>query len=397
MGTTKKMLTGNYAAAHGARLARVEVVPAYPITPQTPIMEKMVEFIETGSLDAEFIPVESEHSVMAAAVASEAMGARTFTATSAQGLVYMHENLFVASASRLPIVLTIVNRYVGPPQTIVPDHSDSLDQRDTGWIQIYVESAQEAHDMMVQAYRIGEDKRVLLPVAVCFEGIIISHKMEPVEVLDQDKVDRFLPSYRPEHVILDTERPMSLGQIAMDDSYITEIKYQQQEAMDQAKTVIQQVDQEFGEVFGRQYGGSISAEMMDGAEVAILTLGSMATTARGVVKQLRMEGLPVGLVKLRAFRPFPDQELKECLSNVKAVAVLEKDVSVGAGGIVYFELCHCFNKRSNNPLLIDYILGLGGRDVTPQHIREIALDLYRERESDEVSQPIRWYQVRGLS
>ncbi|MGD2125682.1 MAG: transketolase C-terminal domain-containing protein [Desulfobacteraceae bacterium] len=395
---TRKMLTGNYAAAHGARLARIEVMPVYPITPQTPIMEKMVEFIERGDLDAEFIPVESEHSVMAAGVAAEAMGARTFTATSAQGLAYMHENLFVASSSRLPIVMAIVNRYLGPPQTIVPDHTDSLDQRDTGWIQIYVENAQEVHDMMVQAYRIGEDKRVLLPVAICYEGIIISHKMESVEILNQEEVDLFLPPYRPEHVILDTERPMALGQIAMDDSYITEIKYQQQEAMDQAESVIQQVDREFGEIFGRRYGGVISAEMMEDAEIAILTLGTMATTAREVVRQLRKEeGIPVGLVKLRSFRPFPDRELKECLSKVKAIAVLEKDVSVGAGGIVYFELCHCFNRRSDNPLLIDYILGLGGRDVTPEHIREIALNLYGERDVEHITNPIRWHQVRGLS
>ncbi len=395
---TKKMLTGNYAAAHGARLARIEVMPVYPITPQTPLMEKVVDFIESGDLDAEFIPVESEHSVMAAAVAAQAMGARTFTATSAQGLVYMHENLFVASATRLPVVMAIVNRYVGPPQTIVPDHTDSLDQRDTGWIQIYVEDAQEAHDMIVQAYRIGEDKRVLLPVAVCYEGIIISHKMEPVEVLDQEKVDRFLPPYRPDHVILDPEHPMALGQIAMDDSYITEIKYQQQEAMEQARVVIQEVDQEFGGIFERRYGGLISLEMIEDAEIAILTMGSMATTARGVVKQLRDErGIPLGLVKLRSFRPFPDKELKECLSKLKAIAVLEKDVSVGAGGIVYFELCHCFNERNNNPLLIDYILGLGGRDVVPEDIRAIAMNLYEERNVESITDPIRWYQLRGLS
>ena len=393
---TKKMLTGNYAAAYGARLARIEVMPVYPITPQTPLMEKVVEFIEGGDLDAEFIPVESEHSVMAAGVAAEAMGARTFTATSAQGLVYMHENLFVASATRLPIVMAIVNRFVGPPQTIVPDHTDSLDQRDTGWIQIYVENAQEVHDMIVQAYRIGEDKRVLMPVAICYEGIIITHKMEPVEVLDQEKVDLFLPPYRPEHVVLDTERPMSLGQIAMDDSYITEIKYQQQEAMDQAKVVIQEVDREFGETFGRRYGGLISAEMMEDAEIAIVTLGSMATTAREAVKGLRKEeGIPVGLVKLRSFRPFPDQELKECLSKLKAVALLEKDVSVGAGGVIYFELCHCFNERNNNPLLMDYILGLGGRDVIAKDIREIALRLYEERNEVKITNPIRWYQLRG--
>jgi pyruvate ferredoxin oxidoreductase alpha subunit len=394
---TRKMLTGNYAAAHGAKIARVEVVPAFPITPQTPIMEKMVEFIENGDLDAEFIPAESEHSVMAAAIASEAMGARTFTATSSQGLLYMHENLFVASGIRLPIVMPIVNRTIGPPQTTVNDLSDSLDQRDTGWIQIYVENAQEIHDMVVQAYRIGEDKRVLLPVSICFEGIIISHYMEPVEILDQEKVDSFLPPYRPDHVALHPDRPMSVGQIVIDDAYLTEIKYQQQDAMDHAKSVIQEVDDIFGKTFGRKYGGLLSAEMIDDAEVAIITLGSMASTARAVVEWLRKEeGMPIGLIKLRSFRPFPDRELRECLTNIKAIAILEKDVSIGAGGIIYVELSHCFNKRNGNPLLIDYILGLGGRDVTFEDIKDIALTLFKERDVDFITNPIRWYQVRGL-
>ena len=394
---TRKMLTGNYAAAHGARLARVEVVPAFPITPQTSIMEKMVEFIENGELDAELILAESEHSVMAAAVAAEATGARTFTATSSQGLLYMHENLFVASGIRLPIVMPIVNRSIGPPQTIVNDLSDSLDQRDTGWIQIYVENAQEAHDMVVQAYRIGEDRRVLLPVAICFEGIIISHYMEPVEILDQDKVDHFLPPYRPDHVVLHPDRPMSVGQIVIDDTYLTEIKYQQQVAMDHSKGVIREVDKVFGKTFGRTYGGLLATEMMEDAEVAILTLGSLASTARAVVKHLRKEqGMPIGLVKLRAFRPFPDQELRECLSKMKAVAVLEKDASIGAGGVVYLELSHCFNNTGERPLLIDYILGLGGRDVTFDDVKNIASTLFEERDGGFVSNPIRWYQVRGL-
>lgn len=396
---THKMLTGNYAAAHGARLARVEVVPVYPITPQTHIMEKMAEFIEGGDLDAEFVSVESEHSAMAVAIAAQATGARTFTATSAQGLVYMHENLFVASGIRLPIVMVIVNRALGAPNTIHADFSDSLDQRDTGWIQIYVENAQEAHDMIVQAYRIAEDKRVLLPVTICFEGIIVSHYMEPVELLDQEKVDQFLPSYQPDHVILDPDRPMSVGLVVMDDAYYTEYRYQQQEAMDRSKGVIQEVDDLFGQTFGRNYGGLISAEDMEDAEVALLTLGSMASTARSVVQRLRQEkDIPIGLVKLRSVRPFPDRELVECLSDVKAVAVLEKDVSIGAGGVVYTELSRSVNSGGNDgPILIDYILGLGGRDVTPDDIEGIGLELFHERNATTITNPIRWYKVRGLS
>ncbi len=393
----RKMLTGNYAAAHGARLARVEVVPVYPITPQTHIMEKMAAFVESGELDAEFVPVESEHSAMAVAIAAQAAGARTFTASSAQGLVYMHENLFVASGLRLPVVMAMVNRTIGPPTTICPDLGDSLDQRDTGWIQIYTESAQEAHDMIIQAYRIGEDKRVLLPVGICFEGMIISHYMEPVEILDQQKVDRFLPPYRPEHVILDPDRPMSVHQLVLDDSYYTEYRYQQQVAMDAAKGVIQEVDERFGEAFGRRYGGLISTEMMEDAEVALLTLGSMVSTARDVVDHLRRdEGIPIGLVKLRAFRPFPDAELRESLSDLKAVAVLERDVSIGAGGAVFLELSHCLRKRHDSPLLTNHIIGLGGRDVTFGEIKEIALDLFEERDAEDITHPIRWHQVRGL-
>jgi len=398
MAGNRKMLTGNNAAAHGARLARAEVVPVYPITPQTHIMEKMAEFIEKGELDAEFVPVESEHTAMAVAIAAQATGARTFTATSAQGLVYMHENLFVASGLRLPIVMAIVNRALGAPNTIWPDLSDSLDQRDTGWIQIYVENAQEAHDMVVQAYRIAEDKQVLLPVAVCFEGIIISHYMEPVEILDQHKVDQFLSPYEPEHVILDPERPMAVGQIVMDDSYYTEYRYQQQEAMDNAQKVIPEVDAAFGAAFGRHYGGLLAADGIEDAEVALLTLGSLTSAARAVVKTLREEaGIPIGLIKLRAVRPFPDRELKKYLSGIKAVAVLERDVSIGAGGIIYTELARLLNGDKNpKPLLIDYILGLGGRDVTIEDIKKIGVDLYENRDADVISNPVRWPQVRGL-
>jgi pyruvate ferredoxin oxidoreductase alpha subunit len=361
-------------------------------------MEKMAEFIEKGELDAEFVPVESEHTAMAVAIAAQATGARTFTATSAQGLLYMHENLFVASGLRLPIVMAIVNRAVGAPNSIWPDLSDSLDQRDTGWIQIYVENAQEAHDMIVQAYRIAENNQVLLPVAVCFEGIIISHYMEPVEILDQQKVDQFIKPYDPQHVILDPERPMAVGQIVMDDSYYTEYRYQQQEAMDNARKVIPQVDETFGATFGRSYGGLLEAEGMEDAQVALLTLGSLTSAARAVVKTLRKEaGIPVGLIKLRSVRPFPDQELKKYLCGMKAVAVLERDVSIGAAGIIYTELTRILNgDKDPRPLLINYILGLGGRDVTSEDIQEIGLDLYENRDSDAISNPIRWHQVRGL-
>ena len=395
MGKTK-MLTGNYAAAYGALRARVEVVPVYPITPQTHIMEKMAEFTSTGQLDAEFVSVESEHTAMAVAIASQAAGARSFTASSSQGILYMHENLFVASGMRLPIVMVMVNRSYGSPNTIFSDLGDSLDQRDTGWIQLYVENAQEAHDMVVQAYKIGEDKRVLLPVAVCFEGIIISHYMEPVEVLDQAAVDQFLPSYQPDHVILDPDRPMAAGLVVMDDLYYTEYRYQQQVAMDNAKEVIKEVDQAFGETFGRHYGGLLQAEMMEDAQLAIITLGSLVSTARAVVKHLRKEKkIPIGLVKLRSVRPFPDQELRECLAGLKIVAVLEKAVSIGAGGIIYTELTRSLSGlQEQQPLLINYILGLGGRDITFEDLNDIGLDLFATKDVAQITDPVRWFKLR---
>ena len=391
------MLTGNYACAYGVKLCRAEVIPVYPITPQTHIMEKMADFVTHGELDAEFVSVESEHTALAVAIAAQATGARTFTATSGQGLVYMHENLFVASGMRLPIVMAIVNRGLGAPNTIYPDLSDALDQRDTAWVQIYVENAQEAHDMIAQAYRIAEDERVLLPVAISFEGIIISHYMEPVELMDQDLLDQFLPVYQPKHVILHPDRVMSLGQILMDDSYYMEYRYQQQEGMYHALNVIPQVDKAFGQVFGRRYGGLFQTEKMEDAEVALLTAGSLASTTRAVVHALRKEGMKIGLIKLRTFRPFPLQALREILQNVKSVAILDRDVSIGAGGIFYMELCHSLYGIQDPPLLTNYILGLGGRDITFEDIRGIAHEVYQERDRGDVTQPIRWFKVRGLT
>ena len=390
------MLTGNYACAYGAKVARAEVIPVYPITPQTHIMEKLADFVTHGELEAEFVSVESEHTALAVAIAAQATGARTFTATSAQGLLYMHENLFVASGLRLPIVMAVVNRALGAPNTILPDLSDALDQRDTGWIQIFVENAQEAHDMVVQAYRIAEHEKVLLPVIISFEGIVISHYMEPVELMDQEEVDDFLPPYAPNHVLLHPDRVMSVGQILMDDAYYMEYRYQQQEGMEHALRVIPQVDEAFGQLFGRRYGGLFQAEMMEDAEIALLTAGSLASTARDVARELRREGLKIGLIKLRTFRPFPAHELREALKRVKCVAVLERDVSIGAGGIFFLELSQCLYGFKEHPLLMNYILGLGGRDITFDDVRKIAEEVYQEREKETVDHPIRWYKVRGL-
>lgn len=391
----RTMLTGNYAAAFGAKLSRAEVVPVYPITPQTHIMEKMTEFISKGELDAEFIPVESEHSVMAAAIAAQATGARTFTASSSQGILYMHENLFVASGMRLPIVMVMANRAVAAPVTIYPDQLDSLAQRDTGWLQLYAENAQEIIDLIIQAYRIAEDERVLLPVAVCFEGLIISHFLEPVEVPSQKEVDHFLPPYEAKHVILHPDRPMHVG-IAANDVYYTEYRYQQEEAMEKAKEVILEVDKAFLDQFGRGYGGLVQSFMLEDAKVALMTMGSISGTARQVVRDLRRQGIKIGLIRLRSFRPFPTEQLQRIAGQLDLIAVLDRNVSIGLGGIVYSELATALYPLEKRPLLVNYILGLGGRDTTVENVMEITSNAINLSGLGEVKKPVRWIGVRGL-
>ena len=391
----KMMLTGNYAAAYGAKYARVDVIPIYPITPQTSIIEKVVELIDKGELDADFIPAESEHSVMAIAVGAQATGARAFTASSAQGLVFMHENLFVASGCRLPMVMCMVCRSLGTPQGLGYDFGDALDQRDTSWIQIYLEDAQEILDMMIQAYRIAEDKRVLLPVAVAYEGFAVSHYLEPVTLPEQKKVDNFLPSYEPLQALSDVEKPIQMG-IGDVGNLITEIRYQQQQAMENAKQVIEEVDREYSEIFGRSYGGLINGVMMEDAEVAVMAMGSIVSTSRIAVKEHREDGLKVGLLKLRVFRPFPWERIREIAGGLKMIVVLDRDISIGYTGIVYSEVAGALYDLENRPLLSNYILGLGGRDITVEMVKDIILRSFEEKDKGMVQKPVKWHGVRGL-
>jgi 2-oxoisovalerate ferredoxin oxidoreductase alpha subunit len=391
----KMMLTGNYAAAYGAKLARVDIIPVYPITPQTPVLEKIIGLIKDGELKSEYLPMESEHSVMAAAVGAEAMGARVFTSSTSQGLAYMHENLYVASGLRLPIVMAVPNRPIGPPVQLLADHSDSLDQRDTGWIQYYVEDAQEVVDTVIQAFRVAEHKDVLLPVMVCYEGFIISHFLEPVEVPDQQLVDEFLPDYNPDHVVLDPDNVMRI-QVLTTDLYFMEYKYQLQEAMDNAKAVINSVDGEFGEKFGRSYGGLLQPYRMEDAEVAVLCMGAMAGLSRTAVDSLREEGLKVGSVKLRVFRPFPAEEVVKQLKNVKVVIVLDRDASAGMGGIVHSEVAGCLFNLPSKPLMANYIIGLGGREVTQKDVIALVKETLGKIEQGTIDTLVRWVGVRGL-
>jgi pyruvate/2-oxoacid:ferredoxin oxidoreductase alpha subunit len=394
-GSLKLMLTGNYAAAHGARLARVDAVPVYPITPQTTVMEKIIELITQGELDAEYLPMESEHSVMAAAIAAEATGARVFTASSSQGIAYMHENLFVASGLRLPIVMALANRCIGPPISIYPDHSDSLDQRDTGWIQYYVEDAQEVLDTIIQGYKVVEDKRVLLPVAVCYEGLVISHFLEPVELPDQRLVDDFLPPYHPEHVLLTPEKVMHLS-VMVNDKYFMEYKYQQQEAMENAKGVIKAADKEFGKRFGRAYGGLLQPYRTEDAEIGILSMGSLSGLGRMAVDELRREGVAAGSIKMRVFRPFPRQELQAETRHLKLLIVVDRDASIGMGGILHAEIAGCLYNLPSRPAMVNYVVGLGGRVVTIRDLTELTKQAWDRMDEGQLEESARWVGVRGL-
>ncbi|MDI6819771.1 MAG: pyruvate synthase subunit PorA [Candidatus Hodarchaeaceae archaeon] len=385
----KQILTGNEAAAIAAKLARVKVISAYPITPQTAIVEKLAEFVADGELEAEFMKVESEHSAMSACIGAAAAGARTFTATSSQGLMLMSEMLYIASGLRLPVVMANANRALSSPLNIWCDQQDSMAVRDSGWVQLYCEDNQEILDSILQAYRVAEE--LLLPVMVCFDGYILSHTAEPVDVPEQGEVDKFLPPYELPHP-LDPERPVTMGPVGVPE-YYQEIRCMLQEAVRVAEDKIAEIDRAFGRRFGRRYG-LIERYRSDDAEVVLLTLGSLSGTARGLIDRYRKRGEKVGLVKLRVFRPFPFGELIDALGHAKAVAVLEKDVSLGSGGALFIDAAAAFIDVARRPLMLNFICGLGGRDVTQLDIREAIRVAGRAAETGVVRRAVRWLGLR---
>ena len=362
----RKLLTGNSAISLGVMLCRAEVISAYPITPQTTIVEELSEIVADGRLKAKFIRVESEHSALACVAAASAAGARVFTATSSHGLAYMHEMLHWTSGTRLPVVMVNANRAIGAPWNIWCDHSDSLSQRDTGWVQLYCQSAQEALDTVIMAYRIAEE--VLLPVMVLEDGFFLSHTSDVVDVPDQKAVDAYLPAFKPRFK-LTTEDPHTFN-IMADPSMFINFKHDAQQGMDQAKKAIARADREFKTRFGRGYGYTGNVRLAD-AEVVLLTMGTVASTALEVVDALRKQGKKVGLCRLRMFRPFPVEEVGKLLSKAKKVAVLDRDNSLGAGGIVAQELKAALFGAAKKPKVFEFIGGLGGRDITPEDIAEI--------------------------
>ncbi len=386
----KKVITGDHAVAIGAKLSRAEVVPAYPITPQTLIIEHIADFVNDGEMDAKFLTMESEHSVMSAAAAAEAAGARVFTATSSQGLAFMHEMLYAIAPLRLPVVMVNANRTLGGPPGIWCEHNDSMGARDSGWLQVYVEDNQEALDMVIQAYRIAEDKRVLLPVMPCLDGFVLTHTVEPVEIPGQQDVDSFVPPYTPD-VILDPARPAMIGTF-MPAEYIMELRRQTAGAMESSKEVIQEISDEFAKEFGRNYCGLIDTYRMEDAQVVLVTMGTVTSTTRQVVDELRTEGKKVGLVKLRFFRPFPSEELRKVLSGASAVGVVDRSISYHGGGPAFNEICSALYGMAIP--VVNHLAGLGGRDVTETQIKKM-FELTERAAIGEKVNTINWHNTRG--
>lgn len=377
----KQVMEASQAVAEAVKLCKPSVVAMYPITPQTHIVEKIAEFVSDGVMDAELIDAESEHSAMAACIGAQATGVRTFTATSSQGLALMHEMLFIASGLRLPIVMAVANRALSAPINIWNDHSDSIAERDSCWIQLYVETSQEALDTMIHAYRIAENKDVLLPVMVCLDGFTLSHVWEPVDMPVKAKVSQFLPKYKALHAFLDPRKPLTIGPIAYPNTFMN-FKNMQNDAMNNALKVIHKVNSAFRKKFRRGYGnGLIDTYRLQGAQYAVAAMGTVCGTAKVVVDKLRKEGMKIGLVKVRSYRPFPTEYIVKAAKGLKGIAVIDRDISLGYDGALYSDIKAALKKSSVK--ISGYIAGLGGRDITEDHLKRIFADLSAGKEANQ--------------
>lgn len=386
-------LSGNEAVAVAMRQIDPDVVAAFPITPSTEVPQYFSQFVADGKVHTEFVAVESEHSAMSACIGSEAAGGRTMTATSANGLALMWEMLYIAASCRLPIVLALVNRALSGPINIHNDHSDSMGARDSGWIQLYCEDNQEAYDTLIQAVRIGEHPDVKLPVMVCYDGFITSHSVENIELLEDEKVKAFVGEYKPDEYLLNRDNPIAVGPLDLQPHYF-EHKRNQAQAMVNAKKVILDVAKDFEKISGRKYG-FFEEYRMDDAEIAVLVLNSTAGTAKTVVDDLRAKGVKAGLIKLRAFRPFPFEELGKAVSKLKALAVLDKADSFAAtGGPVFADVRSAMFDYAKNVACVNYIYGLGGRDVRTDDIEKVYADLGKIAETSKVASTFNYLGVR---
>ncbi len=364
----KKVIEASTAVALGVKLCNPAVIPMYPITPQTHIVERLADYINDGLLKSEMIHAESEHSAISAALGAEATGVRTFTATASQGLALMHEILFVVAGMRLPVVMAVANRALSAPINIWNDQQDSVSERDSGWIQLYVESAQEALDTVIQAYRIAENRKILLPVMVCLDGFTLSHVFEPVDIPEQKEVDKFLPKYNALFK-LDTKNPITMGPIGFPNTYM-EFRKATHEAMLNSIEIIKNTNNEFKKSFSRSYGnGLIETYKINDADYAIAAMGTVCSTTRVVVDELRKNGKKVGLIKIKSFRPFPKKEIISCCKNLKGIAVIDRNISLGNEGALYTELTSAFYNQKKKPIINGFIAGLGGRDITLGHIK----------------------------
>lgn len=391
--TIRDRLSGNEAVAIAMKQINPDVMPAFPITPSTEIPQYFSQYVANGEVDTVFIPVESEHSAMSACIGSEGAGARTFTATSSCGLALMHEMLYVASSSRLPITLACVNRALTGPININNDHSDSMGSRDAGWIQIYSENNQEAYDNFIQAVRIAEHKEIMLPAMVCQDGFITSHAVENIELIEDAKVKAFVGEYEPEDFLLKPNSSIAIGPYDTASFYI-EHKRQQAEAMIKVKDIALEVAAEFEKMTGRKYGLFETYKLED-ADTALVIINSTAGTAKDAIDKLRAEGKKVGLLKIRLFRPFPREEIAQALKHIKAIAVMDKcEGFSAAGGPLFAEVRSALYDLTEKPMTINYIYGLGGRDVRTTDIESVYSDLDAIVESGKAGDTYRYLGVR---
>ncbi len=368
----KAFISANEAAAHGVRLAKPHVVSAYPITPQTTLVEKLADFLAEGKADYKYMMVESEHSAMASALGASMMGARAFTASSSQGLLYMCEMLSYVSGARHPIVMVDANRSTATPWNIYGDHRDALSMRDSGWIMLFVENGQEALDTVIQAYRIAEDPEVMTPVMVNLDGFTLTHTYDMVDIPNQSTVDEYLPGFTTTNKF-DLKDPKTLCQTVGPD-YHAECRYLQQKAFEAAKQKIEEADREYGSIVGRHYNGMVEEYRCDDADVVLVTMGSVTGTARVVADLLRQNGKKAGLIKIRSYRPFPKEYFAGIKDRFKAIGVVDRSISFGFEGTVFSEVKSCL--YGSNTKLANYIVGLGGRDVTKTVISEMYLKLF---------------------
>lgn len=368
--TIKERMSGNEAVAHAIKQINPDVMPAFPITPSTEIPQFVSTMIANGEIDTEFIPVESEHSSMSAAIGAEAAGARTLTATSSCGLALMWEVLYVAASNRLPLMMEVVNRALSGPININAEHSDSMGARDSGWIQIYAENNQEVYDNTIQAYRISEHKDVMLPIMICQDGFITSHAVENITLIEDEPVKKFVGTYEPEHYLLNAQEKMSVGPYAI-SSYCMEAKRAQAEGMRNAKKVILDVAKEFEAISGRSYGFFEKYQLED-AEYAIVAIGSVCGTIKDAIDKMRSEGKKVGLLKVRVFRPFPGEEMAEALKSCKAIAIMDRCEGYNSvGGPLGAELTAALYRAKSTAETVNIIYGLSGRDVKTSDVEDV--------------------------